>query len=294
MRKSLFFILLATASMPALAAAPDGHGRGFFNGTNAERGERSGGGNNGQRTERAAPSESNQNVQRSERARAPRVEQPRVEQTQQIVRSDQSSGRSNGYSGRRNGSGNRSNDGAQSAPVVSRDSNAGVTNWRSRERYSGGRTSPTIPTTTQQTRSRYSGDRSGTNWRDRSRTSQTTTTTNRLSNWNDRNRNHNGSRWSSNWRNDHRYDWRNYRTRNRSIFHLGRYNDPFGYGYQRFSIGLFLGAGYYGNNYWLNDPYQYRLPPAYGPYRWVRYYDDALLVDIYSGEVVDVIYGFFW
>ena len=31
-----------------------------------------------------------------------------------------------------------------------------------------------------------------------------------------------------------------------------------------------------------------------GPYRWVRYYDDALLVDIYSGEVVDVIYDFFW
>ena len=32
----------------------------------------------------------------------------------------------------------------------------------------------------------------------------------------------------------------------------------------------------------------------YGPYRWVRYYDDAVLVDIYSGEVVDVINNFFW
>ena len=32
----------------------------------------------------------------------------------------------------------------------------------------------------------------------------------------------------------------------------------------------------------------------YGPYRWVRYYDDVLLVDVYSGEVVDVIYDFFW
>jgi hypothetical protein len=51
---------------------------------------------------------------------------------------------------------------------------------------------------------------------------------------------------------------------------------------------------FYGSNYWINDPWQYRLPPVYGPYRWVRYYDDVLLVDVYSGEVVDVIYDFFW
>jgi hypothetical protein len=36
------------------------------------------------------------------------------------------------------------------------------------------------------------------------------------------------------------------------------------------------------------------LPPAYGPYRWVRYYDDVLLVDIRSGYVVDMINNFFW
>ena len=55
-----------------------------------------------------------------------------------------------------------------------------------------------------------------------------------------------------------------------------------------------MGRAIIDSNYWLNDPWQYRLPPAYGPYRWVRYYNDALLVDIYSGQVVDVIYGFFW
>ena len=38
----------------------------------------------------------------------------------------------------------------------------------------------------------------------------------------------------------------------------------------------------------------YRLPPAWGPYRWVRYWDDALLVDTRTGMVVDVIYSFFW
>ena len=101
-------------------------------------------------------------------------------------------------------------------------------------------------------------------------------------------------RWSSDWRRDHRYDWRHYRTTNRALYRLSRYYDPYGRNYRRFSIGFSLGSGYYGSNYWLEDPWMYRLPPAYGPYRWVRYYDDALLVNIYTGQVVDVIYSFFW
>jgi len=101
-------------------------------------------------------------------------------------------------------------------------------------------------------------------------------------------------RWANHWRNDHRYDWRRHRDRNRSIFRIGFYYDPFGYSYRRFGIGSFLYSNYYQSNYWINDPWQYRLPPAYGPYRWVRYHNDALLIDIHSGEVVDVIHGFFW
>lgn len=100
--------------------------------------------------------------------------------------------------------------------------------------------------------------------------------------------------WSRDWRHDHRYDWRNYRNRYSSLFRLGRYYDPYGWGYRRFSIGFSLWPSYYGSSFWLNDPWQYRLPPAYGPYRWVRYYDDALLVNIYTGQVVDVVYNFFW
>ncbi len=107
----------------------------------------------------------------------------------------------------------------------------------------------------------------------------------------DRDRNH---RWSSDWRRDHRYDWRDYRSRYSSIYRLGRYHDPYGWGYRRFSIGLNLWPSYYGSNFWLDDPWRYRLPPAYGPYRWVRYFDDALLVNIHTGQVVDVINNFFW
>ena len=51
---------------------------------------------------------------------------------------------------------------------------------------------------------------------------------------------------------------------------------------------------YYSSRYWINDPWYYRLPYAPPGTRWVRYYDDAILVDMWSGQVVDVIYNFFW
>ncbi|MCE7798805.1 RcnB family protein [Sphingobium sufflavum] len=103
-------------------------------------------------------------------------------------------------------------------------------------------------------------------------------------------------RWSNDWRRDNRYDWSRYRQINRSAYRLPAYRPPSGwaYGYSRFSIGLFLGGPLFSNSYWIDDPYSYRLPPAYGTLRWVRYYDDALLVDIRDGYVVDVIHDFFW
>jgi Ni/Co efflux regulator RcnB len=102
-------------------------------------------------------------------------------------------------------------------------------------------------------------------------------------------------RWDRNWRSDNRYDWQRYRYSNRNAFHIGRYYSPYrNHRYSRFSIGLFLGSAFFGDRYWINDPWQYRLPPAYEGTRWVRYYDDVLLVDLYTGEVIDVIYDFFW
>jgi len=100
--------------------------------------------------------------------------------------------------------------------------------------------------------------------------------------------------WNTNWRHDGRYDWHNWRNHHRSTFHLGFYYDPFGWGYQPFGIGWRLWPNYYSSNYWINDPYQYRLPFAPPGTQWIRYYNDALLVDTYTGEVVDVIRNFFW
>jgi len=97
------------------------------------------------------------------------------------------------------------------------------------------------------------------------------------------------------WRNDHRYDWQSYRYRNRNLFNLGNYYSPYRYHrYSRFNIGFFLEPLFYRRNYWISDPWRYRLPSAPYGTRWVRYYDDVLLVDTWTGEVVDVIYNFFW
>ena len=101
--------------------------------------------------------------------------------------------------------------------------------------------------------------------------------------------------WNRNWRNDRRYDWQRHRYTNRNIFRIGPYYAPYrDYRYSRLSIGLFLGQAFFGQNYWIDDPWYYRLPPAQYGTHWVRYYNDVVLVDDYTGEVLDVIYDFFW
>jgi hypothetical protein len=101
-------------------------------------------------------------------------------------------------------------------------------------------------------------------------------------------------RWSGDWRRDNRYDWRRWRNRHRSWFNVGIYYDPFGWGYQPYSIGWRMWPNYYSSSFWINDPWEYRLPYAPPGTRWIRYYNDALLVDEWTGEVLDVEYNFFW
>jgi hypothetical protein len=103
------------------------------------------------------------------------------------------------------------------------------------------------------------------------------------------------SQWNQSWRSDRRYDWRGHRNRYNNYYRPGRYYAPYrNHNYNRISIGFSLGGGYYGSRYWISDPWHYRLPAAYGSYRWVRYYDDVLLVDVRNGYVADVIHNFFW
>ena len=75
-----------------------------------------------------------------------------------------------------------------------------------------------------------------------------------------------------------------------------RRSQPYGYryDYRRFGLGASLSRSLFAPSYWIDDPWAYLRPPAYGPYRWVRYHGDALLVDLRTGRVVDMVYDIFY
>jgi Ni/Co efflux regulator RcnB len=71
------------------------------------------------------------------------------------------------------------------------------------------------------------------------------------------------------------------------------WRDQPGFYYQRWAYGQFLPTGWFTQDYWIDDYEDYDLPvPPYG-YEWVRSGPDALLVDTYTGEVVEAVYGLF-
>jgi Ni/Co efflux regulator RcnB len=89
-----------------------------------------------------------------------------------------------------------------------------------------------------------------------------------------------------------RNDWNGYRNQNRAIFSRGNWRAPFRY--TSFRPGVRISAGYYGPRYFIADPWRYRLPPTGYNQRWVRHYNDVLLVDTRRGIVIDVIRNFYW
>lgn len=93
----------------------------------------------------------------------------------------------------------------------------------------------------------------------------------------------------------HYRDWREYRRHNPRAFRLGAYVGPRGFRYRPLWVGYrFPASAYYGSRYWLSADDYYLPQPRYGYQRWIRYGDDALLVDIRSGNVIAVHRDFFW
>lgn len=77
-------------------------------------------------------------------------------------------------------------------------------------------------------------------------------------------------------------------------FHYGDYRAPAGYAYRRWSYGERLPAVYFGRDYWIPNYLNFGLPWAPDGYVWVRYGSDAILIDEYTGEIVQVDYGVFY
>lgn len=103
------------------------------------------------------------------------------------------------------------------------------------------------------------------------------------------------------FRNDNRFGNRNWSEYHRAFsapqrFHFrgGVYHRPAGWYYRRWTYGDFLPSLFWGSSYWIDDFAYYDLMPPPPDAVWVRYGDDALLIDRYTGEVIQVEYGVFF
>ncbi|HEX3672666.1 MAG TPA: RcnB family protein [Rhizomicrobium sp.] len=77
-------------------------------------------------------------------------------------------------------------------------------------------------------------------------------------------------------------------------YHNGSYRRPSGWYAHRWVYGERLPRGWYGRDYWIGDYINFGLIAPPDGYQWVRDGDDALLVDVDTGEVLQVEYGVFY
>ena len=69
---------------------------------------------------------------------------------------------------------------------------------------------------------------------------------------------------------------------------------PRGWAYRRWAIGAVLPPVFLASAYYYSDWAALGLPPPQPGFQWVRYGPDLLLVDVITGQVVDVVYGAFY
>jgi Ni/Co efflux regulator RcnB len=95
-------------------------------------------------------------------------------------------------------------------------------------------------------------------------------------------------------RQEAREDWRDYRRTHRDVYRRPAYAGPRDFRYRPVAVGYRFTPEYYGQRYWINDPYTYRLArPGFGQ-RWIRYGNDVVLIDTRSGRAVQVYNSFFY
>lgn len=98
-------------------------------------------------------------------------------------------------------------------------------------------------------------------------------------------------------RREYREDRRDYAQR---VYRNGRYYyaAPYRYSapvrYTSFRVGVIAPRVIYTPRYYVNDYYRYRLPAPHGWLRYVRHYNDLLLVNVRTGRVVRVYHRFYW
>ncbi len=76
-------------------------------------------------------------------------------------------------------------------------------------------------------------------------------------------------------------------------FHVGPYNRPHGWAPHRWGYGEILPRAYWGPQFVLGDYWLFALEVPPVGYEWVRDDTDALLVNVSTGEILQVEYGVF-
>jgi Ni/Co efflux regulator RcnB len=69
--------------------------------------------------------------------------------------------------------------------------------------------------------------------------------------------------------------------------------DHRGPGFNRLSVGQRLEPGFIARQDVVKNPRHYRLAKAGGSTRWLKVRDDAVLVNLRSGRVLDIVYRLF-
>jgi Ni/Co efflux regulator RcnB len=77
-------------------------------------------------------------------------------------------------------------------------------------------------------------------------------------------------------------------------FHAAAYHQPRGWYARRWTYGQILPALFWTPDFWLNDFGDYGLQPPPPGTVWVRDGGDAILIDRFSGEIIQVDYGVFY
>ncbi len=77
-------------------------------------------------------------------------------------------------------------------------------------------------------------------------------------------------------------------------FRGGYYRPPYGYYSRAWGFGDFLPRPWFARDYWMDDFLDFDLPYPPPGFTWVRVGPDALMIDRYTGRVVQVVRGMFW
>lgn len=90
------------------------------------------------------------------------------------------------------------------------------------------------------------------------------------------------------WRRSWNHGWSGSRYRSTS-----RYYYPRGYNARHWSVGVRLPSVFYAASYYLNYSTYGLAPPPWGC-QWIRVDSDVMLVEQSTGEVLDMLYGFYY